>query len=476
NSLQRRRSAETLLGAYAELEQRVQERTGELRMEIVERERIQDQLKHQVMHDGLTGLPNRGFLRDQLDRVLALLRRNPLRRCALLFMDVDRFKVINDNLGHLVGDEVLKEVARRLSACVRDPDLVARLSGDEFAILLEDAPEPATAVKVAQRVLEAMSHPLLLGGTELVPSMSIGIAIGDHRYQTADEVLRDADTAMYRSKHLGRGRFELFDTSLQQTASDVLQLEGELRVALLNDEFEPYFQPFIRLDTGETIGYEALIRWNHPTRGVLSPGVFMGVAEDSGSMEAIDWRMFELSCGLARRLGHRSTRLTINVSPRHFWRPEFGARLLEMLERIGFPPQRLLLELTEGSLIEHPDQVRTALERLRDAGIGAVLDDFGTGYSSLSYLHTFPLEILKIDRAFVAELGKAGRSSSASVVAAVLALARALDMTVVAEGIETEEQRVALLALGCNVGQGYLLGRPAPIGQWRASDASAAER
>jgi len=320
-----------------------------------------------------------------------------------------------------------------------------------------------------------MSQPLLLGGTELIPSMSIGIAIGDHRYQTADEVLRDADTAMYRSKQLGRGRFELFDASLQQTASDVLQLEGELRLALVHDEFEPYFQPFIRLDTGKTICYEALIRWNHPTRGVLAPGAFIKVAEDNGSMESIDWRMFELSCGLATQLGDSSTRLTINVSPRHFRRPEFGARLLEMLERTGFPPRRLLLELTEGALIEHPDQVRTALERLRDAGIGAVLDDFGTGYSSLSYLHTFPLEILKIDRAFVAELGKVGRSSSASVVAAVLALARALDMTVVAEGIETEEQRVALLTLGCNVGQGYLLGRPAPIGHWLEGDASVDE-
>ncbi|HTD27756.1 MAG TPA: EAL domain-containing protein [Xanthomonadaceae bacterium] len=468
NSLQRRRSADSLQRAYAELEQRVLARTHELSKEIDERERIQHQLTHQVMHDALTGLANRTYLRDRLSRVLGLLKRDSERHCALLFMDVDRFKVFNDSLGHLAGDEVLKEVSRRVLTCVRDPDLVARLSGDEFAVLLEDVPVPGAAVKVAQRILAALAKPLVLGGTELVLSASIGIAIGDQHYQLADEVLRDADTAMYRAKSLGRARFELFDESMQQAAHAVLQLEAELRTALQQDQFEPYFQPIIRLETGEVTGYEALIRWNHPTRGVLAPGAFLKIAEDNGSMEAIDWRMYELSCGLATRLLSGDMHLTINVSPRHFRRAEFGARLLKMLGQSGLPQKRLFLELTEGSLIEHPDQVRTTLEQLRDAGVGAVLDDFGTGYSSLSYLHTFPLEMLKIDRVFVAELGKDGKRSSASVVAAVLALARALEMTVVAEGIETLEQRNALAALGCELGQGYLLGRPAPIGHWLA--------
>ena len=423
------------------------------------------------MHDALTGLPNRGYLRDRLERVLGLIRRDLKRCCALLFMDVGRFKVINDSLGHLVGNAVLKEVARRLLTCVRDEDVVARLSGDEFAILLEDVPLPATAVKVAQRILAAMAKAFALGETELVFSTSIGIAVGDDRHHLADEVLRDADTAMYRAKNLGRARFELFDASMQQAAHDVLQLEGELRVASQHDQFEPWFQPIIRLYTGETTGYEALIRWNHPTRGVLAAGALLKVAEDNGSIEAIDWWMYELSCGLATRLVGSGMHLTINVSPRHFRRAEFGPRLLKTLERTGLPPECLLLELTEGSLIEHPDQVRATLEQLRDEGIGAVLDDFGTGYSSLSYLHTFQLQMLKIDRAFVAELGKEGRSSSASVVAAVLALAQALDMTVVAEGIETEEQRTVLLALGCRLGQGYLLGRPAPLAHWLPGDA-----
>jgi diguanylate cyclase (GGDEF)-like protein len=470
NSLHRRRSAETLQRAYSQLELRVQERTQELSKEIAERERIQHQLTNQVMHDALTGLPNRGYLLDRLDRVLARLKREPDRRCALLFIDVDRFKIINDSLGHLVGDDVLKEVARRLLTCVREPDLVARLSGDEFAILLEDVPIQATAAHVAQRVLIALGAPLLLGGTELAPSASIGIAFGDHRYHLAGEVLRDADSTMYRAKKLGRARYELFDESMQQAAGDVLTLEGELRTALLQYQFEPYFQPIVRLDTGETKGYEALIRWNHPTRGILGPSDFLKIAEDNGSMEAIDWRMFELSCGLASRLGDSDTFLSINVSPRHFRRAELSAQLLAMLARTGLPAQRLLLELTEGSLIDHPEQARATLEQLRNAGIGAVLDDFGTGYSSLSYLHTFPLRMLKVDRAFVAELGKEGKSS-ASVVAAVLALARALDMEVVAEGIETQEQRNTLLAMGCELGQGYLFGRPAPIEHWLAGEA-----
>jgi diguanylate cyclase (GGDEF)-like protein len=450
------------------LERQVQERTQELSKEIIERERIQEQLKHQVMHDALTGLPNRGYLRDRLQRALSQLKRDPDRNCALLFMDVDRFKVINDSLGHLVGDEVLKEVARRLMTCVRGPDLVARLSGDEFAILLEDVPIPATAAKVAQRVLTALAVPARIGATDLAFSASIGIAFGDSRYELADEVLRDADAAMYRAKKQGRARFELFDESLQQLAGDVLLLEAELRTALQQDQFEPYFQPIIRLTTGQTVGYEALIRWNHPSRGVLGPGHFLKVAEENGSMQAIDWRMFELACGRAAQELASDTYIAINVSPRHFRRTEFAASLLAMLARTGLPPQRLLIELTEGSLIEHPEQVRATLEQLRDAGIGAALDDFGTGYSSLSYLHTLPLRTLKVDRAFVAELGKHGTSTSASVVASVLALARALGMNAVAEGIETVAQRDALVELGCEFGQGYLLGRPAPIGHWFA--------
>ncbi|RNF83656.1 EAL domain-containing protein [Lysobacter psychrotolerans] len=465
NSLNRRHAAQIQQQAYAHLEERVQERTHELRKEIHERERIQDQLEHEVLHDALTGLPNRSHLRGRIERVLARLRESPHRRCGLLYLDVDRFKVINDSLGHLAGDEVLKEVARRLQECVREPDLVARLSGDEFAILLEDVDVPATAIKVAQRVLDAIGVPMQIAGKTLEPSASVGIAVGNDHYHNADELLRDADTALYRAKATGRKRYELFDETLQRSAIDVLAMEGELREALQNDRFVPHFQPIVRLDDGGLVGHEALLRWVHPVRGLLGPPDFLQVAEDSGSIEAIDWRMFELSCTLATRFPE-DTYMSINVAPRHFRGDDFDVRLLAVVRDSGLAPSRLLIEVTEGSLLDNPVRVRATLDRLQAQGVGAALDDFGTGYSSLSYLHTFPLRMLKIDRTFVAALGEEGKDNSALVIAAVLALARALGMGVVAEGIESTEQRQALLALGCEFGQGHLFGRPAPIEHW----------
>ena len=463
SSLTRRQAAETLQRAYEQLEHRVEERTRALRREITERERAQDELKHQVMHDSLTGLPNRSYLRARIDRVLTTSPSEPRHFCALLYLDVDRFKIINDSLGHLAGDEVLKEIALRLSDCVRQPDLVARLSGDEFAILLEVVEQPVDANAVAQRVLDALAVPMLLSGKELQITASIGIAIGDEHYQSADEVLRDADIALYRAKELGRKRYQLFDETLARNVVDVLTLEGELRAALKYDQFEPYFQSISRLSDGREVGYEALIRWNHPQRGVLSPGDFLKIAEDSGLIELIDWRMFELSCERLQQCARADTFMTINVSALHLRHDDFDARLLHLLERTGLAPSRLVVEVTEGALLDNPESVRATLERLREVGIGAALDDFGTGYSSLSYLHSLPLRILKIDRAFVQELDHGANTSSTTVVAAVLALARALDIEVVAEGIETEVQYAALQAMGCAMGQGYLIGRPEPV-------------
>ncbi|HWX65061.1 MAG TPA: EAL domain-containing protein [Rhodanobacter sp.] len=467
NSLTRRRSAESLKRAYEQLEHRVEERTLALRKEIIERERMQDQLRHQVMHDSLTGLPNRSYLRDRIDRVLATIRREPQQRCALLYLDVDRFKIINDSLGHLAGDEVLIEVANRLAGCVRHPDLVARLSGDEFAILLEDVQLSPDATAVAQRVMEALKAPMLVAGKELQVTASVGIAFGDDHYVAADEVLRDADIALYRAKELGRKRFELFDETLAKNVVDVLALEGELRQALQHDQFEPYFQPICRLGDGEVVGYEALIRWNHPWRGVLRPADFLKIAEDSGLIEAIDWRMFELGCKLLLQHGRADTFMTVNVSALHLRHADFDGRLIQLLERTGLSPSRLVVEVTEGALLDNPERVRATLDRLRLIGVGAALDDFGTGYSSLSYLHSLPLRILKIDRAFVHELDKGANTSSTTVVAAVLALARALNIQVIAEGIETQIQYAALMAMSCEMGQGYLLGQPAPIAHWR---------
>lgn len=475
SSLTRRRSAESLLLAYEQLEHRVEERTQALRKEISERERMQDQLRHQVMHDPLTGLPNRSYLRERIERVLGAIHGDTHRRCALLYIDVDRFKIINDSLGHLAGDEVLKEVATRLSRCVRQPDLVARLSGDEFAILLEpdELPPPATAV--AQRVLDALDSPMQISGKDLQVTVSVGIALGDGHYDNADDVLRDADIALYRAKELGRNRFELFDETMAKNVVDVLAMEGELRQALLHDQFEPYFQPICALDDDDRVlGYEALIRWNHPQRGLLRPMEFLKIAEDSGQIESIDWRMFELSCRHLLQHGQPDTFMTINVSAMHLRHADFDRRLVKLLERTGLEPSRLVVEVTEGALLDNPERVRATLDRLLAIGVGAALDDFGTGYSSLSYLHSLPLRILKIDRAFVQELDKGANTSSTTVVAAILALARALNIQVIAEGIETTIQHDALRAMSCAMGQGYLLGHPAPIASWRETRAAEA--
>jgi diguanylate cyclase (GGDEF)-like protein len=457
----RRSAADALRRAHAELEQRVAERTRELRLQIAEREKIELRLKHEVMHDALTGLPNRGYLRDRLERVISRSRRDRRLQYAVLYADVDRFKVINDSLGHLAGDEVLRQVAHRLQTCVREPDVVARLGGDEFAILLEAIPGPEIAVRVASRIIAAMAEPLRIADKEITTSTSVGVAMGDAHYRRADEVLRDADDAMYRAKRAGRHRFEIFDPAANQHALDVLQLESDLRRGLTERAFHPYFQPIMRLVDGRTVGYEALIRWAHPERGTLAPGAFIGVAEESGHIEAIDWQMFERTCQQAARLpcGHY---VSINVAPRFLRQAEFAEQLLGLLQRYGLQPQQLRIEVTEGAMIDAPEAVQATLERLAAAGVLALLDDFGTGYSSLSRVHQFPLRTIKIDRSFVADLGSEGAAGSRAVIRAVLTLAHSLGMEVIAEGIETEQQREALIAMGCSLGQGYLLGRPMP--------------
>ncbi|WP_329742309.1 EAL domain-containing protein [Dyella sp. A6] len=467
HSINRRRSAAALQEANIRLEHRVEERTRELRAEISRRERIQQQLRHQVMHDPLTALPNRGYLRDRLERLLAVLKSEPGRCCALLYIDVDRFKMINDSLGHLAGDEFLKVVAERLRYCVRDPDVVARLSGDEFAILLEDIGPHRNVEEVASRVLQVMNQSMQIAGREIEPSVSMGIAVGDGHYGHADELVRDADIALYRAKELGRRRYVVFDQTLARSAQDVFTLEGELRHALQRDEFEPYFQPIRRLADGRLMGYEALLRWNHPYRGMLAPNDFLRVAQDTGHLESIDWRLFKRAFQSFGKMTSSGLFLSINVSPRHLRNADFDRRLLGLLERAGFPgAAHLVVEVTEGALLESAGKVQATLGRLHDAGIDAALDDFGTGYSSLSYLHTLPLRKLKIDQSFVQALGEQVPDNSSMVVAAILALGRALNVVVIAEGIETETQRRMLLEMGCEYGQGYLLGRPAPAEAW----------
>lgn len=466
SSVQRRNNAQALIRLNAELEQRVLARTAELREQIAVRERIESQLMHQVMHDALTGLPNRIYLRDRIERAMASLRRDPGQQFGLLYIDIDRFKVVNDSLGHLAGDEVLKEVARRLATCVREPDVVSRLAGDEFAILLEHVEIPDTATKVARRILESMQQPIDVDGQLLQAGVSVGIAIGDARYHNADEALRDADTALYRAKSAGRNRFMMYDESLNQAAMNVLALEQDLRRALTHDEFTPYFQPLVRLRDANVIGYEALLRWRHPQRGMLAPGDFLQVAEESGLIEPIDWRMFRLSMEAAGDLVRNGGFITINVSPRLFQDDDLDGRLLQLTRDTGFEPAKLRIEVTEGTLLGDAEAAAKVLQRLRDACIETALDDFGTGYSSLGHVHTFPLKMIKIDRSFISPIGGGNTSRSTAVIGAILALSHSLGLEVVAEGIETEEQREALVAMGCVYGQGYLFGRPQPAEHW----------
>ncbi|WP_426701650.1 EAL domain-containing protein [Rhodanobacter sp. Col0626] len=454
-SLDRRQSVTSL-------QRRVEERTRELGAEILERKRIQEQLSHQIMHDMLTGLPNRRYLRDRVERVQDALHPERQRLYALLYLDIDRFKSINDSLGHLAGDEVLKTVANHLWSCLSHPDLAVRLSGDEFAVLLETASAPATAIQVAQRIMDRFDEPMMISGKAVQVSVSIGCVIGDAHYQTVDQLLHDADVALYRAKRLGRRRFELFDVAMAEDTIDVLAMEIELRRALQENQFEPYFQPIRRLDDDVVMGYEALIRWNHPERGVLEPAHFLKVATDCNLIEAIDWRMFELSFESFAQHVHDEAFVTFNVSALHLGYEDFDARLISLLGRFGLAPERVIVEITEEVLLNNPDAVRIMLTRLQSVGVGTALDDFGTGYSSLHYLHTLPLRMLKIDRAFVNDLDKPWEMSSSTVVAAILALARALDIQVIAEGIEMQSQRDALIAMNCQLGQGYLLGRPCP--------------
>jgi len=461
--------------ARVELELRVDERTHELadtvqqlREQINERQRAEQQLAYSSLHDALTGLPNRAYFYEAMSRARDRYQRNFQQGYAVLYLDLDRFKVVNDSIGHHVGDAMLQEVAHRLEVCVRPPDLVARLGGDEFAILLETTASQESVCHVAQRVIDALSVPMLIAGSELFTSASVGIVIGHMNYQGAEDILRDADVAMYRAKAHGRHRFEMFDERLHQQALLVMTLESDLRRAIQREEFEPYFQPIVRLRDGHVMGYEALLRWQHPERGVLAPDAFLAVAEDNGSIDQIDWLMYEATCGVIARFPDANTYVTINVSPRHFRAADLADRLLQLLVRHALPARRLRIELTEGALLENPEQVLCTLTRLRKAGVAAVLDDFGTGYSSLSYLHRFPLQTLKIDRSFVSALQRGHQGGSTAVVRAVLALANTLGMDVVAEGIETREQCEYLQEMACAFGQGFLFSPARPIGTFAA--------
>ncbi len=426
-------------------------------------------LEHQATHDALTALPNRALFQGRLGQALAGAARGG-DAAAVLFLDLDRFKVVNDSLGHAAGDDLLVAVAGRLAGCVRGGDTVARLGGDEFAVLLAGLGVGREATRTAGRIIRALDAPFRLGGRDVVTATSIGIAVGGTGHAAAD-LLRDADVALYRAKARGRGRYAVFDTAMNARALERLELEADLRRALRRGEFEVYYQPKVDLGTGCLAGLEALVRWRHPVRGVVGPGVFIPLAEETGLIQPLGQWVLEEACRQARRWGEAmgavgggaAVVVSVNLSARQFAQPTLVEDVARALAAGGADPHQVQLEITEGVAMGNAEATVEILRRLKELGVGLAIDDFGTGYSSLAYLKRFPVDALKIDRAFVTGLRR--ETADSSIVGAVVGLRRALRLAVVAEGVETAEEAAQLCELGCALGQGYHFARPLPRAQ-----------
>lgn len=431
--------------------------------DITARKQAEAQLIHDALHDSLTGLPNRTLFMERLTNAIDLTRRREQYGFALLFMDLDRFKNINDSLGHVLGDEMLISVGRRLQRALRPGDAVARFGGDEFAVFLDDVSSVVGAVRVASRIQKDLSQPFQIGAHEVFTSASIGITLSERRYNEPGDMLRDADIAMYRAKAQGCGRHELFDTAMRTRAVRLLEMETDLRKALERREFELHYQPIVDLLDHQIDGFEALIRWRHPQLGLLYPAEFLSVAEETGLIVPIgDWVLNEACSQILRWQQDGlsdSWAVSVNVSGKQLSQPDLASHVNEILQENGVVGSRLKLELTETSLIENTESAKNILSRLKDLSIGIHLDDFGTGYSSLSYLHRFPIDTLKIDRSFINSIGA---TQDTEIVRTILSLAHTLNMGVIAEGIETSEHVAALKDLGCRQGQGYYFMKPMP--------------
>jgi diguanylate cyclase (GGDEF)-like protein/PAS domain S-box-containing protein len=431
--------------------------------DITERKRVEEKLKHYALHDTLTNLPNRAHFMNHLETAIERGEGNAHARFAVLFLDLDRFKIINDSLGHIIGDKLLVAIAKRLKSCVRPGDVVARLGGDEFTILLNRTGSVEEVARVAERLQKTLSAPFKLDNYEVFTSASIGIIVSDETVRQPDDFLRDADAAMYRAKETGKARYEIFDREMHVRNMNLLQVELDLRHAVERGEFEVFYQPIVSLDTNKIREFEALIRWQHPEHGLILPNEFICVAEETGLIIPIGKWILEEACRqtsewqkLFPQLGKLS--ISVNLSAKQLMHPSLTSQVAEILNRTDLNPRSLKLEVTESTVMENSETALGVLSELRKLGISLSTDDFGTGYSSLSYLHRFPFERLKIDRSFINKMDMDDKCEA--IVRTIMLLAQNLNIEAVAEGIETERQLECLKMLGCRVGQGYLFSKP----------------
>jgi len=431
--------------------------------DISDRKEAEDQLAHGALHDSLTNMPNRVLFLDRLALAFKRAERHFNNQFAVLYIDFDRFKLINDSFGHINGDKVLLEIANRLNGCLRESDTLARLGGDEFAMLVEETSNFDEVTAIAKRLQEEISRPFVVKGRELTLTVSIGIAEWSRDYSKPEFLLRDADTALNQAKRLGRNRFEIFDRQMHEDSQALLEIENDLRRAIKNDEFLLNYQPILDLKTRNLSGFEALIRWQHPEKGLVSPLDFIPVAEETGLIVEIgEWVLVEACSQLKKwQLENNFDEdiwMSVNVASKQFAEPDFVETVEKAIARTGIKPDSLKLEVTESGMIENIDHARSVMLSLFEKGIMLSIDDFGTGYSSLSYIHQLPLSSLKIDRSFVNQMGEGKENQE--IIKTIVSLAKSLSLKIIAEGIETPEQIDGLLDLSCEFGQGYYFAKP----------------
>ena len=466
-AMERKRKSEAIQRYTQQLSERVEERTAELnraneilKNQINQRKEIELKLIHDAHHDGLTDLPNRSMFNSRLELALANKKRHPSNSFAVLFIDLDRFKIINDTLGHHAGDQFLIEVARRLALCIRGHDLLARLGGDEFVVLLDNFDDVSDVDEVASRIIDSVSEPFVLESKEMYSGASIGITHLDVTYQSAEEVVRDADAAMYQAKQQGRGRFVMFDKSMRERLLEELELENEFRRALRDSEFECYIQPTLNLEDNEPLYYECYVRWEHPTLGKVKREQFWQIAEQAGLTIELDNYMLKHACNKIKQWEERegpeqNYRIAVNISINHIIQGNLVSRMLEFIDQQGVSKNKLVFEFDENDLNRRSQFMLPAIKKLRRAGISLVLDNFGSGLASLSYLFSYPFDYIKIDHRFVKSLPRSLRNQK--LIQSIMLISEHLKFSVIAEGVESQTQQYTLKELGCKYGQGKYL-------------------